>query len=203
MLEPLFQNLAHHGYATTPLINKQLKLSEMSAVHKLTSTDSYLFSDLETDCQSFIQDLGKSIPELPVKFFLDHLPRLHKGLNLKNTVSRLGKGKEAEIADGRWKRFICDPKDSTAREGVTFEPLTELGKATSRMSGMRNRKPTLNFKTNPDTTPEAKMRDTGSWLDGGFVMGDSKELLWMDIAVVAEFKKKDNARNAADVSASF
>lgn len=35
------------------------------------------------------------------------------------------------------------------------------------------------------------------------MMGDSKELHWMDIAVVAEFKKKDNTKNVADVSASF
>ncbi|THH04754.1 hypothetical protein EW146_g10093, partial [Bondarzewia mesenterica] len=76
-------------------------------------------------------DLGDSVPQVPVQFFLEHiLPPLRRGLRGRrlDTIIRNLKGgpRPAISQNGRWGCFPSDPLTSSFTEENTFRPLVQV-----------------------------------------------------------------------------
>ncbi|EGO04175.1 hypothetical protein SERLA73DRAFT_67889 [Serpula lacrymans var. lacrymans S7.3] len=143
--------------------------------------------------------LGTSIPELPVKLFLDNAASQLKSINVANVKQELlDKG---HIKDGRWAAFKSNPAKSQDNEEISFIPLTEVITHICECSGLCKTRKRTTYMDNLNSIPES-VRSNLTRPDGCFVLYDSNKppvpkgsnqnptISWDDIAVAIEFKKK-------------
>lgn len=113
----------------------------------LTAGSSYRLSDLKTQRKTLIEELGPTIPEVPIPNFLTNiLPGLREGLDVDEIAAKL-KASGHITDDGRWSCFPCDPAQVKKREEQCFQPLEQLAEAISTASGGgKHATPTLHAK---------------------------------------------------------
>ncbi|THH06436.1 hypothetical protein EW146_g9612 [Bondarzewia mesenterica] len=165
------------------------------AKHSLTAKS--IHGNLSEGRQAVIEDLGHSVPQVPVQFFIQHiLPPLRRGLHghrIDNIIRALKGGPRPAISQkGRWRGFPSDPITSGFTEENTFRPLVQVVEAictaATRYLGATQR--LLDFVHNPNSAPHSQQRDNLSRPDGYFILRRrSAETQWKDIAASAEYKK--------------
>ncbi|KAF9807211.1 hypothetical protein IEO21_08326 [Rhodonia placenta] len=132
---------------------------------KLTAGSSYRLSDLKTQRKTLIEELGPTIPEVPIPNFLTNiLPGLREGLDVDEIATKL-KASGHITDDGRWSCFPCDPAQVKKREEQCFQPLEQLAEAISTASGGGSTR-LLHYTQNPSIQPVCTLRDTKSRPDG-------------------------------------
>lgn len=166
---------------------------------KLTAGSSYRLSDLKTQRKTLIEELGPTIPEVPIPNFLTNiLPGLREGLDVDEIATKL-KASGHITDDGRWSCFPCDPAQVKKREEQCFQPLEQLAEAISTASGGGSTR-LLHYTQNPSIQPVCTLRDTKSRPDGYFMISDeTNQVYWANIAMSAEFKKKARPADKEDV----
>ncbi|OSX58035.1 hypothetical protein POSPLADRAFT_1061121 [Postia placenta MAD-698-R-SB12] len=154
---------------------------------KLTAGSSYRLSDLKTQRKTLIEELGPTIPEVPIPYFLTNiLPGLREGLDVDEIATKF-KASGHITDDGRWSCFPCDPAQVKKREEQCFQPLEQLAEAISTASGGgKHATPTLHAKPFHTTCLHAQGHEESRWV------------YWANIAMSAEFKKKARPADKED-----
>lgn len=183
---------------------RNLRIDDTPPLVKYTSTSSYATGSLMNGRRAVLADLGESITEVPVQFFLVNiLPPLRGGINIGNVVEKLQRRKII-TRDGLCKSLPSRPALSPSFENATFKSLEEISKSICDAAQIRGTKKTIYFENNPNITPESKMRDSTSRPDGYFILHDRLNgVHWMDFALCAEYKKRNTPKNVDDVGVKF
>ncbi|KAF8585423.1 hypothetical protein K439DRAFT_1047845 [Ramaria rubella] len=72
--------------------------------------------------RAILRDLGGSIPEVPIEWVLENIPRV--ACDLDSVKQRLLE--EGHIKDGRWTDCPTDPIDSEFIEATAFKPFASM-----------------------------------------------------------------------------
>jgi hypothetical protein len=177
---------------------------ETPPVVKRTSGEAYRASSLEDAGTLVLNNLGDSVPEVPLSFFLQHVAPA----SLIDTV-KVKEGlveKKAFTKSGRWKGYSKDPSKMSGGEAKIFESLqqaiqTVIDTCRSIYAGQTT---PLNYVNNPNTVPFSERSNTGR-PDGYFVRpktqhDGSLRDHWDDIFGPAEYKKGFGKADVVDVS---
>lgn len=182
----------------------ETKLSETPLARKATSTDAYLQGNTNARRKAVIEDIGETIPEVSVKYFLEALvPQLRRGLSVDKTIKKL-KLKGDITPDGHWALFSVSPGKAEPVEDVYFQPLVDVAKSIVSQSGGNANDQLLTLVQRPREKPMAYVRSSETKPDGCFVLKsktpDAARLRWQDMALCAEYKKQDRLKDRDDVS---
>ena len=187
-----------------------------SPVH-VNSRDSINHSHLPEDAtSSVLQDLGLSIPMIPYQTFLDHLAPPQPDFDLDSTIRSLKLGSEPVLTtSNRWSNFPNAPKNSQRSEDTVFGQIPEIFAkvvvAIIANSGgkLKGDKKIVDFLQNPSRAPTSAERHKRSRPDGYLILKDSikmmskggrkEDILWGDIALSWEYKRKDGVNELDDV----
>ncbi|OSX58053.1 hypothetical protein POSPLADRAFT_1061146 [Postia placenta MAD-698-R-SB12] len=180
----------------------ETKLSETPLARKATSTDAYLQGNTNARRKAVIEDIGETIPEVSVKYFLEALvPQLRRGLSVDKTIKKL-KSKGAITPDGHWALFSVSPGKAEPVEDVYFQPLVDVAKSIVSQSGGNANSQLLTLVQRPREKPMAYVRSSETKPDGCFVLKsktpDAARLRWQDMALCAEYKKQDRLKDRDD-----
>ncbi|EED78868.1 predicted protein [Postia placenta Mad-698-R] len=180
----------------------ETKLSETPLARKATSTDAYLQGNTNARRKAVIEDIGETIPEVSVKYFLEALvPQLRRGLSVDKTIKKL-KLKGDITPDGHWALFSVSPGKAEPVEDVYFQPLVDVAKSIVSQSGGNANSQLLTLVQRPREKPMAYMRSSETKPDGCFVLKsktpDAARLRWQDMALCAEYKKQDRLKDRDD-----
>jgi hypothetical protein len=174
-------------------------------------------SDLLDDARlTVLEDLGSCIPMIPFRAFLDHLAPPQPDFNLNATMQLLKLGSEPVLTSlNRWTKFPKAPKDSQGSEDGVFGPIPEMctkivvAIITNSGGKLKEDKRTVDFLQNPSRAPTSAERHNESRPDGYFVLkhrdkemlkdGEKEDILWADIALSCEYKRKDGGDDLDDV----
>ncbi|KAI0924108.1 hypothetical protein AcV5_010537 [Taiwanofungus camphoratus] len=183
---------------TTPP-TKNIPLPDTPAVRKCTQDPSYLDGDLEEGRVAVIQELGESIFEVSVQFFLDNIfPPLRPEFDLDRVIQTL-KDQNDILQSGRWRSFPVNPAASWSNENVTFKPLEDMVRQIAMAGGLGGNGRLLDFENNPNHTPKSELRDSTSRPDGYLILRDKQDgVHWTDIALCAEYKKRKSIDDRND-----
>ncbi|EED78857.1 predicted protein [Postia placenta Mad-698-R] len=180
----------------------ETKLSETPLARKATSTDAYLQGNTNARRKAVIEDIGETIPEVSVKYFLEALvPQLRRGLSVDKTIKKL-KLKGDITPDGHWALFSVSPGKAEPVEDVYFQPLVDVAKSIVSQSGGNANDQLLTLVQRPREKPMAYVRSSETKPDGCFVLKsktpDAARLRWQDMALCAEYKKQDRLKDRDD-----
>ncbi|KAI0924857.1 hypothetical protein AcV7_007226 [Taiwanofungus camphoratus] len=164
-----------------------------------TQDPSYLDGDLEEGRVAVIQELGESIFEVSVQFFLDNIfPPLRPEFDLDRVIQTL-KDQNNISQSGRWRSFPVNPAASWSNENVTFKPLEDMVRQIAMAGGLGGNGRLLDFENNPNHTPKSELRDSTSRPDGYLILHDKQDgVHWTDIALCAEYKKRKSIDDRND-----
>ncbi|KAI0916615.1 hypothetical protein AcW1_010385 [Taiwanofungus camphoratus] len=164
-----------------------------------TQDPSYLDGDLEEGRVAVIQELGESIFEVSVQFFLDNIfPPLRPEFDLDRVIQTL-KDQNDILQSGRWRSFPVNPAASWSNENVTFKPLEDMVRQIAMAGGLGGNGRLLDFENNPNHTPKSELRDSTSRPDGYLILRDKQDgVHWTDIALCAEYKKGKSINDRND-----
>ena len=177
-------------------------------VKNVHSNHSYQSDLLEDARLAVLEDLGSCIPMIPFQTFLYHLAPPQPDFDLNATMQSLKLGSEPILtSSNRWSRFAKSPKDSQGSEDVVFSPIPEIFTkvvvAIVANSGgtLKEDKCTVDFLQNPSRAPTSAERHNESRPDGYLVLKDGKkeDILWADIVLSCEYKRKDGGDDLDDV----
>ena len=206
--------------AQSPPRQKTTALPHDSPVHvkEVHSSHSYQSDRLEEARVAVLHDLGPNIPMISFQTFLDYLAPPQPDFDLDATMQslRLGSGESEPVltSSNQWSQFPKTPKDSQGSEDSTFSPIpdifTKVVVAIVANSGgnLKKENRTIDFLQNPSRAPTSTERRNESRPDGYFVRkdrvsltkdGTREDILWADIALSCEYKKKDGHEDLDDV----
>ncbi|EKM48777.1 uncharacterized protein PHACADRAFT_132197 [Phanerochaete carnosa HHB-10118-sp] len=151
-----------------------------------------------------LDDLQETVYQAEWQWFQQAiLPASHHSFDMKEIMKTLtNKGVLTSVHNqARWSAFAnCPPAVDPDDEDTVFAVLQDIISAIRGSSNIRVKRET-NFLCKPTTVPSSSTRDNKSKPDGYFVVNDDSvdksAPRWIDIAVPAEFKKKntDESRN--------
>ena len=183
----------------------------VKAVH---SSHSYQSGHLEDARLAVLQDLGSCIPEVSYETFLTHLaPQLPGIVDLRATMQSLKLGSDPILTSSdQWSMFPKAPKDSLGSEDTIFSPMPEIFNKVVEVivanSGGKL-KSTVDFLQNPSRAPTSAERHNETRPDGYLVLkdrnkkltkdGKNEDILWADVALSCEYKRKDGVEELDDV----
>jgi hypothetical protein len=189
---------------------QQVLPTSESPVHakKVHSSRSYQHGLLEDARLAVLEDLGTSIPEIPLKTFMDSLAPPLPTFDLYATMKKL------ELADipiltasGRWTAFDKEPKDQDGREDIVFKPIENIFKkvvdAIMATSHLTEEGCLIDFSQNPNMAPKSADRHNATRPDGYLLIKDRLQpgtVSWADVVLSCEYKLKDGAEELDDVS---
>ena len=202
----------------TPSTPKRRPPMSNSTPARPHSTGSHDFHSgiLETVRQENLKDVGRSIPEVDVGLFLEHLlPPLKDGVNINSVVSFL-MDQGIVIPDthgGKLRDFATDPVNQDDREDNVFASLGPIFDATIRgaISSGCTAEQTVVLALVPSIAPKS-LRGNTNRPDAFFILKEAedkakharreeeKKRWWYDIALSAEFKKGTSVDDRNDVS---
>ena len=178
------------------------------------SNPSYQSDNLVEARLAVLQDVGSYVPMVPFQIFLDYLAPPQPKFNLTATM-RLLKSWSVLTTASRWSMFPKAPKDSQDSEDKVFSSLpgifTEVVAAIVANSGgnLKKDNQTVDFLQNPNLTPISADRRNESRPDGYLVLkdrtremskdGKKEDILWADIALSCEYKRKNGGDDLDDV----
>jgi hypothetical protein len=197
---------------------QQTPLIIESPVHtkKVHSNPSYQSDILEDARLAVLQELGSYAPKIPFQTFLDYLAPPQPEFNLNTTMRSLKSGSKPVLtSSNRWSKFAKAPTDSQGSEDSIFSPIpeifTKVVAAIVANSGgnLKEDNRTVDFLQNPSQTPISADRRNESRPDGYLVLKDrtkklakdgrKEDILWADIALSCEYKRKDGVDDLDDV----
>ncbi len=185
----------------------------MKVVHSNASYQSDILGDARL---AVLQDVGSYAPMIPFQTFLDYLAPPRPDFDLDATMRSLKLGSEPVLSSSnRWSKFAKDPKDSQELEDRVFSPIPEIFTkvvvAIIANSGgkLKEDKRTVDFLHNPSQAPTSSERRNESRPDGYLVLknrdkelskdGKKEDILWADIVLSCEYKRKDGVDDLDDV----
>ena len=153
---------------------------------------------------------------IPLQDFLDYLAPPQPDFDLNATIQSLKLGSEpVSTSSNRWSIFPKASKDSQDSEDGVFslmpEIFTKVVVAIVANSGGRLKEEncTIDFLQNPNLAPTSTERCNESRPDGYLVLkdrnkrmskiGKRENILWADIALLCEYKRKDSEKDLDDV----
>jgi hypothetical protein len=172
-------------------------------------------TQLKAARQAVLNDLGRSVPEIPFQDFLDYLAPPKPSFNLDGAMQSLKEGPEPALTSStRWSGFPNDPKHSSGTENAVFGPMSDIFKkvvaaivANSDETLMD--KCTVDFLHNLNRAPTSAEVRNESRPDGYLVPNDravvmSKDgkgevIQWADITLSCEYKKANGVTSRNDV----
>jgi hypothetical protein len=171
---------------------------------------------LEDARLAVLQDLGSFVPMIPFHTFLDYLAPPQPEFDFKATMQSLKSGPQPSLTpSNRWSKFAKAPKESQGSEDGVFSPITEIFAkvvvAIVANSGgkLEEENRTVDFLQNPSLAPTSAERRNESRPDGYLVLknrnkemskdGKKEDILWVDIALSCEYKRKDGVDDLDDV----
>lgn len=138
-------------------------------------------------------------------FIKDVLPRSYTAQfpDVDLVITRL-KEDHALSGDCHWAEILPESLDSKAkRYAHLVEIVSSISNAATALPESDWVPPHLEYVNNGNLTPSSGLRSSSSRPDGFFVLKNrdkAEKVRWFDIAVVAEFKKDNNANAVVDVS---
>lgn len=176
-----------------------LNINGTPSVPKATSRDAYLQGATDARRQAVIEDIGKAIPQVPVSYFMKALvPKVRRGINVDKTMKKLKK--DGDIVDGHWAVLPDDPKKAPLKEDDYFKSLVDVARKIVSASGGKEKDQLLELVQQPSESPEAYTRTSETRPDGCFVLKERPaRLQWKDVALCAEYKKRDRQGDKDDV----
>ena len=182
-------------------------------VKSVHSSRSYQSGHLEDARLAVLEDLGPGIPEVSYETFLKHLaPQLPGIVDLRATMQSLKLGSDPILTSSdQWAMFPKAPKDSLGSEDTIFSPMPEIfNKVVEVIVANSGGKlmSTVDFLQNPNQAPTSAERHNESRPDGYLVLkdrnkkrtkyGKNEDILWADIALSCEYKRKDGVDELDD-----
>jgi hypothetical protein len=160
-----------------------------------------------------MDDLGSSVPEVSVEFFFKHTAPQVRAIDTLSIKAKLVHS--GHITNNRWDVFTKDPADANVHEAIAFNPFGKVIEQIAECSGLDSSEKQLDFIQNPhqaphsersnDTRPDSflvrRSKDSQTSVRPGSEQRDiSPNILWDDIAVSGEYKKKAGDKEIDDVS---
>jgi hypothetical protein len=153
---------------------------------------------------------------IPFQTFLNYLAPPQPEFDFKATMQSLKSGPQPSLTpSSRWSKFAKAPKESQGSEDGVFSPITEIFTkvvvAIVANSGgkLEEENRTVDFLQNPSLAPTSAERRNESRPDGYLVLknrnkemskdGKKEDILWVDIALSCEYKRKDGVDDLDDV----
>jgi hypothetical protein len=187
-------------------------------VKSVHSDPAYQSDILEDAKLAVLQDLGTFVPMIPFQTFLDYLAPPQPEFDLKATMQSLKSGPQPGLTpSNRWSKFAKAPKESQGSDGEdgVFSPIPEIfakvvGAIVANSGGkLEEENRTVDFLQNPSLAPTSAERRNESRPDGYLVLknrnkemskdGNKEDILWVDIALSCEYKRKDGVDDLDDV----
>jgi len=179
---------------------------ETPPVAKHTSGEAYRASSLEDARTAVLKDLGDSVPEVPLSFFLEQVAPVP----LIDSAKVKDKLKEMDVFTkaGRWRGYSKDPSKLSGGETVVFKPFQQAIQrvidACHSISDSQTSRTPFNYVNNPNVAPHSERSNTGR-PDGYFVRPKTQHDRsprdhWDDIFGPAEYKKGFSRADVVDVS---
>jgi len=172
------------------------------AVH---SSHSYQNGLLEDARLAVLQDLGTSIPEIPLQTFIAFLTPPKPQFYICVPVNAL-KSESILSASGRWSAFDKEPKDQLGHENDVFKPMTNIFtkvvNAIIKHSDLTDSRCSIDFLQNPNSAPKSAERHTATKPDGYLLVKDRLEqgvVSWADVVLSCEYKKEGGDEQLDDV----
>jgi hypothetical protein len=173
------------------------------AVH---SSHSYQNGLLEDARLAVLQDLGTTIPEIPLQTFIDFLTPTKPQFDIGTTINVL-KSESILSASGRWSAFEKEPKDQVGHENDIFKPMTNIFTkavdAIIKHSDLTDSPRSIDFLQNPNSAPKSAERHNATKPDGYLLVKDRLEqgvVSWADVVLSCEYKKEEGDEHLDDVS---
>jgi hypothetical protein len=179
---------------------------ETPPVAKHTSGAAYRASSLEDAPTAVLKDLGDSVPEVPLSFFLEQVAPvpLIDSAKVKEKLEEM----DAFTRAGRWRGYSKDPSKLSGGETVVFKPFQQaiqrvIDACRSIFASQTSSTP-FNYVSNPNVAPYSERSNTGR-PDGYFVRPKTQHDRsprdhWDDIFGPAEYKKGFSRADVVDVS---
>jgi hypothetical protein len=154
-----------------------------------------------------LEDLGSSIPEVPLQDFMKFLVPPQPQFDVVATINTL-KSDIILSASGRWTVFDNEPKDQRAAGNDVFKPITNIFKkvvdaiikhSDTDLTGDCS---LINFLQNPNSTPKSEDRHNSSRHDGYMLVKDrldKRAVSWADVVLSCEYKKQGGDEQLDDV----
>jgi hypothetical protein len=179
---------------------------ETPPIAKHTSGAAYRASTLEYARTAVLNDLGDSVPEVPLSFFLEQVAPvpLMDSAKVKEKLEEMNAFTKA----GRWKGYSKDPSKLSGDEVVVFKPFQQAIQrvidACRSISASQTSSTPFNYVNNPNVAPYSERSNTAR-PDGYFVRpktqhDGSLRDHWDDIFGPAEYKKESSRTDVVDVS---
>ncbi len=171
------------------------------ACDKAASKSTCQLGYTEAQRQAVLLDIHKSVQEVDVSFFVKAvLPPVDDAL-VATVLEKLKTSPAHYITNtGRLLRgFPEDPCKSKRGEEAVFKPLDAVINAIIKAGASTcQRKPRLEFKSNPNMTPEFKSRQALSRPDASLIRLQAL-LAWINFVCAVEFKKLMTDETIRDV----
>jgi hypothetical protein len=173
---------------------------ETSSIAKHTSGEAHRASSLGTAVSN---DLGDSVPEVPLSFFLEQVApvSLIDSATVKEKLVEMNTFTQA----GRWRGYSKDPSKLSGGEAEVFKWFQRaIQKVIDACRSISASKTPFNYVNNPNVVPYSERLNTGR-PDGYFVRpktqhDGSLRDHWDDIFGPAEYKKGFSKADVVDVS---
>ena len=163
-----------------------------------------------------LQHLGSHIPMVSFQDFLDYFAPPQPDFDLNAVLRSLKFGSKPVLTfENRSSKFPTDPKDSPDSENGASSPMPEIFKnvvdtiIANSGGRLRAENRTVDFLQNPSLAPTSTERCSESKPDGYLVLkdrnrgmsktGNKENILWADIALSCEYKRKDGDEDFNDV----
>ena len=180
-LEPVF------GRATTRVEGKP------------TWSSAAQFGLVDGQRDALMQEVKSRAQLVQVDFILGILPSV-AGEEVRDVLDKL-RGAALIRRDGTWAKLFKKPRadDKNLTEPRIYEPLVPLVRKIFALSAAPATGTPIDYQHRPDSIPSSVHRRTDSRPDAFVMFGGASEH-WINLACVAEFKKRDHAGDVRDVS---
>lgn len=189
---------------------QQSSISHESPVYpkKVHSSRSYQSGLLGDARFAVLEDLGSSIPEVPLQDFMKFLAPPQPQFNVVAAMNTLKLDTILSASD-RWTAFDNQPKDQRAVENDVFKPITNIfEKVVDAIIKHSDTDLTedccsIDFLQNPNGTPKSEDRHNISRPDGYLLVKDRLDkhaVSWADVVLSCEYKKQGGDEQLDDVS---
>jgi len=161
---------------------------------------------LEDARTAVLNDLGDSVPEVPLSFFLEQVAPvpLIDSAKVKKKLEEMNAFTQAR----RWRGYSKDPSKLSGGEAVVFKPFQQAIQrvidACRTISASQTSSTPFKYVNNPNVAPYSERSNTGR-PDGYFVRPKTQHDRsprdhWDDIFGPAEYKKGFSRADVVDVS---
>ncbi|KAI5116303.1 hypothetical protein M0805_004644, partial [Coniferiporia weirii] len=185
--------IPRHVQERLPIRLNEASLKNTSAKVRSVDQLSYLTGALEEGRSAVIDNMGRAIPEIDSRFFLENiLPPLRDGFNPTDIVNSLGE--DGDIINGYWKSFGKQPKNrDVTHESLVLDQLASLFDTIVQAANKKSHThgQTLTLRINPNPTPSEK---EGANRPGGYMIlkdAEGTNASWYDFGLTMEVKKFD------------